>query len=242
VKAVLHPAIAPAAIRAFQARAAACADREAALDLAYSFDFARIRVLPAQVRSEIAAFLDRMAARAPKVVLEIGTANGGTLFLLSRVAAPDARILSLDLPGGRFGGGYPAWKSGLFRSFARAGQEVILLRGDSHEAAMAERVQARLAGAPIDLLFIDGDHRYEGVKRDAEMYAPMVRAGGIVAFHDIVPGPEEAVGGVPRFWREFKASVPTSEIVADWNQGGYGIGYATLGPRLPGPVPGRIMR
>jgi predicted O-methyltransferase YrrM len=228
IKGLLHPAIAPAAIRAFRVRAAACDDLEAALDLAYSFDFARIRILPAQVRSEIAAFLELMAARAPKVVLEIGTANGGSLFLFTRIAAPEAHILSLDLPGGQFGGGYPAWKSGLYRSFARAGQEIILLRGDSHEEAVAERVCERLGNERIDLLFIDGDHRYEGVRRDFQMYVPMVRLGGIVAFHDIVPGSEEAVGGVPRFWRELKPTIAGAEIVADWDQGGYGIGYAVL--------------
>jgi hypothetical protein len=48
-------------------------------------------------------------------------------------------------------------------------------------------------------LFIDGDHTYEGVRRDFEMYSPLVRKGGIIAFHDIYPGPEESVGGVPKF-------------------------------------------
>jgi predicted O-methyltransferase YrrM len=37
---------------------------------------------------------------------------------------------------------------------------------------------------PIDLLFIDGDHSYEGVKRDWELFAPRVREFGLVVFHD----------------------------------------------------------
>jgi len=45
-----------------------------------------------------------------------------------------------------------------------------------------------------DFLFIDGDHTYEGVEGDFEMYSPLVRRGGIIAFHDIVPGPPENVG------------------------------------------------
>lgn len=36
----------------------------------------------------------------------------------------------------------------------------------------------------IDLVLIDGDHSYEGVKADWEMYAPKVRVNGMVAFHD----------------------------------------------------------
>jgi hypothetical protein len=43
------------------------------------------------------------------------------------------------------------------------------------------------------LLFIDGDHRYEGVRRDFEMYSPLVGAGGLIAFHDN-PGEDWGVG------------------------------------------------
>ncbi|HEV8128311.1 MAG TPA: class I SAM-dependent methyltransferase [Candidatus Eisenbacteria bacterium] len=179
------------------------------------------------MRSEIEAFLELVAARAPRVVLEIGTADGGTLFLFTRVAAPNAVMVSVDLPGGPFGGGYPAWKAALYRSFARPGQEISLVRGDSHAPATARRVSELLCNQPVDLLFIDGDHTYEGVKADFEMYSPLVRPGGLIAFHDIVPGPTEAVGGVPRFWQELKGTAGSREIVADWSQGGYGIGTIT---------------
>ena len=57
-----------------------------------------------------------------------------------------------------------------------------------------------------------------------EMYGLLVRKGGIIAFHDIVPGPSENVGGVPRFWSEIKDGYRHLEIVKDWSQGGYGIG------------------
>lgn len=50
------------------------------------------------------------------------------------------------------------------------------------------REYSHAAGArwtePIDLLFIDGDHSYEGVKRDWELFAPHVREFGTVVFHD----------------------------------------------------------
>jgi hypothetical protein len=51
-----------------------------------------------------------------------------------------------------------------------------------------------------------------------------VREGGIIAFHDIVPGPPENVGGVPEFWNQIKAKYEHLEIVRDWSQGGFGIG------------------
>lgn len=36
----------------------------------------------------------------------------------------------------------------------------------------------------IDFLFIDGDHSYEGVKKDFDLYLPLMNKGGIIAFHD----------------------------------------------------------
>jgi hypothetical protein len=74
-----------------------------------------------------------------------------------------------------------------------------------------------------DFLFIDGDHTYEGVEGDFEMYSPLVRRGGTIAFHDIVPGPPENVGGVPDFWNEIEHGFSYVELVKGGRQSGYGI-------------------
>jgi predicted O-methyltransferase YrrM len=177
-----------------------------------------------QVPSEIAAFGEILAERRPERALEIGTAQGGTLFLLTRLASPQATIVSVDLPGGMFGGGYSARRKWFYQRFARRNQRLHLLQGDSHSAEMLEQVNAALAGQPLDYLFIDGDHRYDGVKRDFEMYGPLVRKGGLIAFHDIVEGPSEAVGGVPQLWREIKYRYRHVEFIKDPQQGGLGLG------------------
>jgi predicted O-methyltransferase YrrM len=114
--------------------------------------------------------------------------------------------------------------------FKRGRQRIVPIRGDSHSEETLRRVLDILSGNKLDLLFIDGDHSYEGVKKDYETYSTLVRKGGVIAFHDIVPGPQHLVGGVPRFWSKLKNSLPDSnslEIVAEWNQGGYGIGVVT---------------
>jgi len=144
-------------------------------------------------------------------VLEIGTACGGTLFLFSHVASEDATIISIDLPGGKFGGGYRKWREPLYRSFALLGQQIYLLREDSHKTETLEQVESILQGRKVDFLFIDGDHTYEGVKKDFEMYSPLVGQGGMIAFHDIVPGPVKNVGGVPEFWRKVKDNYESRE-------------------------------
>jgi hypothetical protein len=50
------------------------------------------------------------------------------------------------------------------------------------------------------MLFIDGDHTYDGVRQDYEMYAPLVRPGGLVGFHDICQHPSMPFVQVNRFW------------------------------------------
>ncbi len=49
-------------------------------------------------------------------------------------------------------------------------------------------------GAPISLLFIDGSHQYEDVKKDFLLWSPLVIYGGIIAFHDTpAPGPSRVL-------------------------------------------------
>ena len=56
------------------------------------------------------------------------------------------------------------------------------------------------------------------------MYNLLVKKEGIIAFHDIIPGPIENVGGVPELWKEIKNNFRIQEIVKDRQQGGCGIG------------------
>lgn len=194
------------------------------LSIAFTFGLRSVRIKPLQIQSEALEFLRLLDEAQPKAILEIGTARGGMLYLFSRVASPRALLISIDLPDGLFGGGYPASKSRLYRSFARHGQRIVLVRGDSHQAASLESIRSVLPRDGLDCLFIDGDHRYDGVKLDFEMYSPLVKPGGVIAFHDIVPGERSRVGGVPDFWKEVKSGSRHREIVEDWAQPGFGIG------------------
>jgi cephalosporin hydroxylase len=195
-----------------------------AIEYVYRFNFLGVVVSPFQFREELRDLLAELERRRPQTILEIGTCVGGTLFLFTRVAADDALVISLDLPHGEFGGGYAPARSRLYRSFAISGQRLELVRSDSHLGETKMRIQELLADRQIDFLFIDGDHRGEGVAADLEMYGPLVAADGLIGFHDIVPGPPEAVGGVPTFWSELKRGRRFSEIVRNWNQGSAGIG------------------
>ena len=184
-------------------------------------------IKPLQVRNEILGLLKIVDRMKPRAILEIGTARGGTLFLFSRIALEGATIVSIDLPGGKFGGSYPKWKGILYKSFALLGQRIHLLRADSHNRETLEQAKRILGGRELDFLFIDGDHTYEGVKKDFKLYSPLVKKGGIIAFHDIVVHPPETGCAVSEFWRQIRDDYDTEEIVKDWSQnwGGIGIVY-----------------
>src|SRR4029077_1566892 len=124
--------------------------------------------LMGQVRSEILEFGKLLRELAPSRSLEIGTNYGGTLFLLCEVSSPEAKVISVDLPWGPFGGGYPRRKIPIFRRFAKSGQELHLIRADSHLAETKRQVLQLLQGEKLDFVFIDADHTYEGVSRDFE--------------------------------------------------------------------------
>ncbi len=192
--------------------------------LNFAFEVGDGVINPLQIRSEITGLLELVKDKKPKIVMEIGTASGGTLFLLTQMSDDNAQIMSLDLPRGEFGGGYPWWKIPIFKSFAHGKQKVALVRGDSHSSAMLEKIIKELNSQKIDFLFIDGDHTYEGVKQDFEMYSPLVAKDGMIGFHDIAPHPVEKNTQVDILWNELKKKYEHKEFVDNWNQGCAGIG------------------
>jgi predicted O-methyltransferase YrrM len=178
---------------------------------------------PYQNRWEIGQAIQRAATLRPNNVLEIGTARGGTLLLLSRAAAPDAALVSIDLPGGMYGGGYPAWKGRFFRWMIEPRQTLHLLRMNSHDQKTVDEAGRRFRGA-VDLLFIDADHSYAGVKRDFFLYRELVREGGLIFFHDILENRFDPDISVAPFWNELRENYQTEEIVENRQQGVFGIG------------------
>ena len=114
-----------------------------------------------QIESEILAFLQVVQDRRPERIVEIGTAFGGTLFLLTRAAAPNATIVSVGMAGAfggdRFGGSYPHSQQALLRSFGRERQSIHLVRGDSHHPQTIAHV-FRAVGDRADLLPVSYTH------------------------------------------------------------------------------------
>lgn len=77
--------------------------------------------------------------------------------------------------------------------------------GDSLLESTYQELLKQLGGRVIDLLFIDGNHTYEGVKHDYIKYGSLVKH--IIVVHDInsplVETDMEPID-VTRFWKELK--------------------------------------
>jgi len=91
--------------------------------------------------------------------------------------------------------------------------------GGSSNLETFEKLKFRLNGCPIDLLFIDGDHSYAGVKSDYELYGSLVKH--IIAFHDIYTAHID----VHRLWNEIVEKEKNLPLVMFRKDGGAGWGF-----------------
>ena len=118
-----------------------------------------------------------------KNFMEIGTDQGGTFAIWSKLSKDGIRI-SLDLPHGNFG--RMEYDVNSRDNYLRSlGSNVTMIHGSSHDEELKQLVKDKLEDTKLDFLFIDGDHTYEGVKQDFEMYKEFVKPGGWIGFHDI---------------------------------------------------------
>jgi len=210
--------------------------RDAGADGVVDFSPEASGIQPWQYPDDFCSLARVVEARRPRTVLEIGTADGGTLFAHARLADENALIVSIDLPRGLFGDGYPEWRIRLYESFAGPGQRLELLQVDSHAASTAVRLEQILDGRRIDYAFIDGDHTYGGVLQDFELCRRFAADDAVIAFHDVVRHPPESGCAVHDLWIKLRQEHPHEEFVKDWNQGCNGIGVLML-DSAAGPDP-----
>jgi len=174
-----------------------------------------------QIPYEITRLAETVQAIQPKIILEIGTARGGTLLIWSYLASE--RVITCDLND-------MSVQRPLYSRFPPPGSEceVTLLTGNSHDADFKARLARELNGRKADFLFIDGDHTEPGVEADYNDYKEFVRPGGLIAFHDIVENQPLEINQVYHLWKRIKPGAEVQEFIADPNQCGFGIGVVKV--------------
>jgi hypothetical protein len=161
-----------------------------------------------QHRQEIESLTDLVRTVHPHHVLEIGVRGGGTSALWHSLCT--GFVIGVDKVDNLQLERFPRYRS---------------VVGDSHQQLTRLEVERLLDGQKVDLLFLDGDHSYQGAGLDYVMYRHLLRPGGIIALHDINASsvhfePWEN-GGVPRFWGALSGEKQVFSVQGDW--GGIGV-------------------
>ena len=121
-----------------------------------------------------------------KNVLEIGTFYGGTFYLLCKLSNDIGKKVSVDFPVNENSFGPDLNKvNQISLKLKTFSSNVEVFSMDSHSTDTVVSVEKAFNGEEVDFIFIDGDHSYEGVKKDYEMYKHLLKDGGYIAFHDI---------------------------------------------------------
>lgn len=158
-----------------------------------------------QYHWEFDILLDLYKRIKPKVVLEIGSLYGGTIYHWLTEADWPVTVLSVDL----FDTTDFEETKKLWHSWLKQGQSVSAMKADSHSDGTIGLITNSVKDitGPVDWLFIDGDHSYEGVKKDYENYSPLLSSDGYCIFHDIF-----GESGVSQLWKDIKIGKPVIEI------------------------------
>jgi predicted O-methyltransferase YrrM len=154
--------------------------------------------LEGQLAIEETHFLLTRAAGA-RTIVEIGSYRGKSCAALALGSAPHGRVTAIDPHLSCEGAGttgYNAEDEAVFhRTMLRMGvaDRVTHIVKTSHEARAGWPDDQ-----PIDFLWIDGDHSYEGLRTDLNDWAELVAPGGLLAGHDY-----KHREGVRRAWHEY---------------------------------------
>lgn len=170
-----------------------------------------------------------VAAHRPRLIVELGTHNGVSYAAFCEAVLREgigARCVAIDTwQGDEHAGFYGDDVLAELRRFhdARYGGFSTLHRS-RFDAALDT-----VADGSIDLLHIDGRHRYEDAREDFESWRPKLSSRAVVLFHDT----NERHGdfGVWRLWGELAAAYPHFEFLH-----AHGLGVLAAGAGTEGAV------
>lgn len=177
-----------------------------------------------QNEMEFNSLLDLFKKLSPRAqIMEIGSLHGETLcrWLASMDAAGVA--LSIDLLVPPQDPRYQAQKLGHEITWpgwaSDNGIRFYCMNSDSKDPVAVK--MSREIFSELDFLFIDGGHDYQTCLADWNNYSPLVRKGGIVAFHDLGHEWPE----VRKVWEQVRVGKESLEFVESASQYGIGVLY-----------------
>lgn len=172
---------------------------------------------------ELKGLIQLLASERVRIYGEIGAREGDTFHAVMSSLPLGSIGVALDYPGGHWG------HEGSRKRLERAvndlnakGYAASCMFGDSKAPSTIRQFANR---GPFDAIFIDGDHRLDGVTADWNNYRKLAR---IVAFHDIDGADQADKTGakvdVPILWRTIKSyGLRTAEFITKRSHMGIGV-------------------
>jgi len=157
-----------------------------------------------QKKEEWLEFLRRLPPSM--TILEIGAYNGGCSYSFLQFAD---RLITIDLHRKA--------------KYSLDDPRHTYIGGNSHTPVIEQQISK--LNLSFNLLFIDGDHTYAGVKQDYRMYSKYLTPTGMCVFHDIVDseGHRRQNCYVSKLWNEIKRPESIEIISEPFTWGGIGI-------------------
>ncbi len=118
----------------------------------------------------------------PQVIVEVGSYLGASSSFMAQAAIgtnPNCRLHCIDTWQN------DAMPEGSRDTFAEFTHNTLRYQSVIHAIRKRSDDAARNFNEKIDLLFIDGDHEYEGVKLDWDCWSPHLKDNATIVLHDI---------------------------------------------------------
>ena len=140
-------------------------------------------------RAQAQRLWDRAGTMAPgERIVEIGSYHGRSAIVLATAAPEGVEVICIDPHGGTDVG---PWEYELEAAAGQADHEAYV--ANLERAGVADRVThvRKLSGQALDdvpgqveLLYIDGAHRFSPAWEDLKAWSPKVAPGGVMLIHD----------------------------------------------------------
>ncbi len=165
----------------------------------------------------------------PASIVELGTHNGYSFFTFCqavRETGQQTRCFAVDTWQGDEHAGF--YGEDVYRSVRqyrdREYPETATLLRKTFAEALSD-----IEDGSVELLHVDGRHRYEDVKEDFESWMPKLARNAVVLFHDTEV--RDSDFGVWKYWAELEDRYPTFNFLH-----GHGLGVLGVGDNLPSAI------
>lgn len=147
----------------------------------------------------------------PKSIIEIGVGLAASDIAFAEALRQNDRghLFAVDMSQ------FSIDRSRRLLGYHGLGRFVTFFKGDSRDSSVRDHVAAMAGSAEI--LFIDGDHSFEGARADFEIYSSLVADRGVIVFHDVGPFPSGDVALLDRI----RTGTPDERLVP--NADGTGV-------------------